>query len=296
MSETGTLRIAQLNIGSLLEPKWEQRRHEVLAWFERLDADVVCLQEVWEDVTASESTNTARWLVDNAPAGRWHSCFGGYALPEDAWHDRNLRFGSAILSRWPIELFEVFALPGDPAPRDPHPSYRMQAELLYARTAGTDVFSTHLAPPPAQAYQRVRQVLAIDDIIASRHDRTVTALPPILCGDFNAKPLSDEIRFLQSNAVLEGRSTSFQEAWALLRPNEVGYTYDPITNPQARFLNVPPQRIDYVFVGDPFLRPEGAGRLLSADLAFHEPLTGISASDHYGLVVDVRWPQRPPNP
>lgn len=290
------LRIAQLNIGSLLEPHWEQRRLEILAWFERLDPDLVCLQEVWEDSTQPGTTNTATWLVENAPAGRWHSAFGGFALPDDAWGDRNLRFGSAILSRWPIERHELIALPLDPAPQDPHPSYRMQAELLHAHTAGIDAFSTHLAPPPAQAYQRVQQVLALDEAIRARHNPEDTPLPPILCGDFNAKPPSDEMRFLNANAVIEGRSTHYVDAWSTLRPTEAGYTYDPLTNPQARFLNVPPQRIDYVLVGDPFLRPEGAGRILSVDLAFDEPLTGIIASDHYGLVVDVLWPQKPTRP
>ncbi|UGT43945.1 endonuclease/exonuclease/phosphatase family protein [Nocardia yamanashiensis] len=291
MAQAGVLRIAQLNMGSLLEPHWERRRQEILAWFDRLDPDLVCLQEVWED-TAEPGGNTAAWLVDHAPQGHWHWCFGGYPLP--FLPDRpTLRFGSAVLSRWPIDRHEVIALPVDPSPPDPHPSWTMQAELLYARTGGADVFSTHLAPPPAQAYQRVRQVLAIDEAIRARHDPATTPLPPILCGDFNAKPESDEMRFLNANAVIEGRSTHYVDAWSTLRPGEAGRTMDPLTNPQARFLNVPPQRIDYVLVGDPFLRPEGAGRLLEVDLAFCEPLTGILASDHYGLVADVRWPQKP---
>ena len=46
-------------------------------------------------------------------------------------------------------------------------------------------------------------------------------------------------------------------------------------------------------LGDPFLRRGNAGRVLSAALAFHEPITGILASDHCGLVVDIVWPDRP---
>lgn len=204
----------------------------------------------------------------------------------------SLRFGSAILSRWPIDKDELIALPVDESGRDPHPSWRMNAELLYARTAGLDVFSTHLAPPPAQAYQRVRQVLAVDDAIRERHDAK-DPMPAILCGDFNARPESDEMRFLTATAVVDGRSTYYQDAWDVLRPQEAGRTYDPLTNPNATFLNVAPMRIDYVLVGDPFLRPGGGGRIVGVDLAFHHALTGIIASDHYGLVVDVRWPDRP---
>jgi hypothetical protein len=33
--------------------------------------------------------------------------------------------------------------------------------------------------------------------------------------------------------------------------------------------------------------------VLSARLAFHEARTGVLASDHAGLVVEVAWPDRP---
>ena len=58
-------------------------------------------------------------------------------------------------------------------------------------------------------------------------------------------------------------------------------------------MNVARKRIDYVFVGDSFGRRGRAGRILRTALAFHEPRTGLHASDHFGLCVDVVWPQRP---
>lgn len=42
--------------------------------------------------------------------------------------------------------------------------------------------------------------------------------------------------------------------------------------------------------------PGGAGVVRRAALAFHETRTGILASDHFGLVVDVAWPDKPPRP
>ncbi len=119
-----------------------------------------------------------------------------------------------------------------------------------------------------------------------------SASPPILCGDFNAEPESDEIRFLSSLTVLDGRTTYFQDAWRVAGDGP-GYTQDWRTNPIADSMNIPRKRIDYVFVGDPFVRQGGAGRVLRAELAFHHSLTGPLASDHFGLAVDVRWPQRP---
>jgi endonuclease/exonuclease/phosphatase family metal-dependent hydrolase len=287
MPEAETLRVVQLNMGSLFEPHWEKRRHEVVAWLERLDPDVVCLQEVWED---AEHPCSAEWLVDQAPAGRWDWRFGGFPLPEPLWPDRTLRFGSAVLTRWPVDHHELIGLPYDVEADDPR--FRFQNELLHVRTAGVDVYSTHLSAAPLQAYNRRREVVAIDEAIRATHDPSST-LPPVLCGDFNAEPLSDEIRFLGALTDIDGRWTYYRDAWAATGRTDAGITADPHTNPACRALNVPPKRIDYVFLGDAFLRPGGAGRVLRTDIVFDEALTGILASDHYGLLVDVRWPSRP---
>ena len=117
-------------------------------------------------------------------------------------------------------------------------------------------------------------------------------MPAILCGDFNAEPDSDEIRFLSGLATIDGRTTFWQDSWRIAGDGTPGYTQDWRENPIAGFLNVHRKRIDYVFVGDPFLREASAGRVLSARMAFDEPRTGIVASDHRGLVVDVVWPDR----
>ncbi|MDH4168657.1 MAG: endonuclease/exonuclease/phosphatase family protein [Acidimicrobiia bacterium] len=280
------LRVATLNAGSLFEPDWTDRRHEVVAWLDHLDADIVCLQEIWESPTEA---NTAAWLVDRA-ARDWHWVFGGCRL-DGAGRPDAVTFGSAILSRWPIDHHELIPLPVDAAPARQKAGFTMALELVHARTAGIDVFSTHLAPPPEQAYHRITQVQFIDEAIRSRQDVT-SLLPPILCGDFNAEPDSDEIRFLSSLATIDGTSTYYQDAWRATGTTEPGFTWDSLDNPLAADMHLPPKRIDYVFVGDPYGRPEGAGLVIGADLAFHEPITGCVASDHYGLVVDIRWPQR----
>jgi endonuclease/exonuclease/phosphatase family metal-dependent hydrolase len=144
---------------------------------------------------------------------------------------------------------------------------------------------------PAQAFHRIRQVLFVDDAVGRTCDPT-SRMPPILCGDFNAEPMSDEIRFLTANAVIDGRSTYFQDAWAVLH-DVGGITWSP-ANDLAAAANEPRRRVDYVFVGDPAIHSDGAGRVVSASLAFDEPRTGTLASDHYGLCVEVTWPTRPP--
>ena len=50
--------------------------------------------------------------------------------------------------------------------------------------------------------------------------------------------------------------------------------------------------IDWVFVGDPYGRDGGAGLVTGCELAFHAPITGRRASDHFGLVVEILFPDR----
>lgn len=293
----GVLRVAQLNAGSLLEPGWDERRELIVAWLDHLAPDVVCLQEIWED---GGGQNTAGWIVDHMPDAGWDWRFGGSALPPGMAPDPEVRFGSAILSRSPIDDHACHLLPFVPDTGDMVVE-QVPWELLHVRTAGLDIFSTHLAPAPEHGLHRARQVLAIDDHIRrARGDLDTVvpfgppreAMPPILCGDFNAEPDSDEIRFLCALTPLEGRTTAYQDAWRVAGVGP-GWTQNWRTNPIAAALNVARKRIDYVFVGDPFLRKGGAGRIVSAELAFDDSLTGRVCSDHIGLVVDVVWPQRP---
>jgi endonuclease/exonuclease/phosphatase family metal-dependent hydrolase len=289
------LRVVQLNVDSLVSRRWLERRQEIVTWLDELNPDVVCLQEVWQD---DRHPNTGGWIAEYA-AGDWQWEFGGFPPPDPkaVGADPSLRFGSAILSRWPFDAAELMTLPVSPDDRGPsHVTMRppalplgMPFELLHVRTAGLDVYSTHLQPQPAQAAHRVRQVLFIDDAVGRTCD-PASSLPPILCGDFNAEPTSDEIRFLTAKAVIDGRSTYFQDAWAVTGDG-AGVTWDP-ANDLAAEANQPPQRIDYVFVGEPHRGPNGAGRVMSATVVFDAPKTGTFASDHYGLCVDISWPTR----
>jgi endonuclease/exonuclease/phosphatase family metal-dependent hydrolase len=292
-----TLRIAQLNMGSLLEPGWAERRHEIVAWLVRLEADIVCLEEAWED---PRTPNSAGWVAEHVPELGYHWVFGGAPFGARLWPDETLRFGSAVLSRWPIEVVTHHRLPVAAGDDDPT-VVDVPWELVHARTAGLDVFACHLAAAPTHGLHRRRQVLAIDELIRATRlgqDGPVAlgskrdGMPAILCGDFNAEPDSDEIRFLCSLTPLEGRTTFFQDAWRMAGDGP-GFTQDWRTNVLADGMNLNRKRIDYAFVGDAFQRRGDAGRILSAVLAFHEPLTGVLASDHAGLVVDVVWPDRP---
>jgi endonuclease/exonuclease/phosphatase family metal-dependent hydrolase len=103
------LRVVQLNMDSLVSGGWRARRNEIVTWLDELDADVVCLQEVWQD---DRHPSTAGWIAEH-DAGDWYRKFGGFPPPDPAavGADPSLRFGSAILSRWPCDDLDVMTLP-----------------------------------------------------------------------------------------------------------------------------------------------------------------------------------------
>lgn len=258
------LRVLTLNLWNL-SGDWRARREEILLWLRRLEPDVVCLQEVIDD----GQRNTARWLAERS--GYTGCVFGGGAI------DGRMQFGNAILSRQAIDLDATYALPNDPRPEG------VDRVLVHARTAGVDVFCTHLTSLYPFGNLRERQVLRIDELITEHADPSAS-LPPILAGDFNAEPDSTEIRFLTGSTSLEGRSTYFQDAWRVAGGREPGWTWSN-ANPFAEAEHEPDRRIDYVFSG--FRRPDGRGRIMACSVVCDHALTGVFPTDHFGLLADI---------
>jgi len=253
-----------LNIWNLSGP-WRERRDEILRWIARVDADVVCLQEIVDD----GERNSARWIAERA--GYAGCAFGGVeARP-------GLVFGPAILTRSALEAEGSFVLPNTPGPSD------IERVLLHGRWQGIDIFATHLTSLYPSGALREAQVVRIDELIAEHADPN-SPLPPILAGDFNAEPDSTEIRFLSGLSSINGRSTYFQDAWRVAGARGPGFTWDN-RNPFAAAEFEPDRRIDYIFVG--WRRDGGAGRVESCRVVADRALGGTYPSDHYGLVADV---------
>jgi endonuclease/exonuclease/phosphatase family metal-dependent hydrolase len=259
------LRVLTLNIWNLSGP-WRERREEIVRWLRDLDADLVCLQEIVDD----GSRCTARWVADAA----------GY--PGVVWGGVEARagftFGPAVLSKWPIDAHATYALPNDPGPTD------IERVLLHARTRGLDLFTTHLTSLYPSGRLRELQCVAIDDLVRAHADSNAL-LPPILAGDFNAEPDSTEIRFLSGLASIDGRSTYWQDAWRVAGGGGRGLTWDN-RNPFAAAEHEPDRRIDYVFAG--WRRDGGAGRVESCRVVCDRAMSGTFASDHFGVLAEVR--------
>jgi endonuclease/exonuclease/phosphatase family metal-dependent hydrolase len=188
--------------------------------------------------------------------------------------------GLAFLSRVAIAAHEALELP--------HASTEERRILLSARLQLGErqlwVHNTHLNYRLAHGRQREDQVRAIHRVVSSR----IPSEPQLLLGDLNARPESDEIRWLTGLTTLDGQRVVYQDAWARVHPGEPGWTWarsNPYTNRLA-FLQ-PDRRLDYILVTPE--RRDGRSRVLDCRIVFDQPgASGAWASDHFGVLAEVQ--------
>jgi endonuclease/exonuclease/phosphatase family metal-dependent hydrolase len=260
-------RIVTLNLWQEQGP-WERR---VALTAERLAAlapDVVCLQEVRQ--VPGRVPNQAQTLA---------TALGMDFTFEAAQPWGGGDEGLAILTRGRILERRFSPLPG---PDEQTRRLVLGACLALPGGAPRWCFTTHLAYRLTEGAVRERQVQAVDRFVRDCSDG-----PALLCGDFNAVPESDEIRYLTGLTSLDGARTYYQDAFALCHPGERGWTWSS-DNPYTPQLSTLPadRRLDYIFVTQ--RRKDGSGRILRCELALHEPdAEGVHCSDHHAVVADV---------
>ncbi len=136
---------------------------------------------------------------------------------------------------------------------------------------------------------RERQVVALCDQVLRLRPRG--GFPPVVVGDFNAEPDSDEIRYLSGLHSIEGRSVHLRDAWraagdaSLEGEKGLGITWSN-RNPYARSEHEPPRRIDYIFSGYPLV--DGVGRVEHCRVVCDDERDGVWPSDHFGLYAELR--------
>jgi endonuclease/exonuclease/phosphatase family metal-dependent hydrolase len=253
---------------------WQERRAAILAVLREVSPDVVGLQEVWAD----EQENLAEWLA--AELGL-HCTWAESSTPHRSQRrigDPSVRLGNAVLSRWPAVDTGVVRLPGV--------DVEDERLVLHARLDAPDqevpFFTTHLSAPPWASAVRVAQAGAVVRFVGERGGGS--EFPPVLTGDMNAWPDSDEIRLLggyRTAPAVDG--LVLLDAWEFADPRQPAPTWDP-ANPHVPG-SAPPVRIDYVLSGQP--RRRGVGRVLAVRRAADRPVGGVWASDHYAVVVDL---------
>ncbi len=282
----GTLRVVTLNLWGTEAPL-EQRLALATRQLRALAPDVVCLQEV-RPLDGVEGRTTADVLADALGLTARY----GLAVEWDEGPRGPGQEGVAILAR-EIERSEEMPLPDARAG---------DARLLLSARVTTVggpiwVHTTHLHYRLDDGVARERQVLAVDAAIRST-GRGNTDAPQLLCGDMNAVPDSDEMRFLRGLTTLAGKRTHFQDAWARLHREPVpgegpahGITWSAenrFTRP-LRSLDLD-RRIDYVYVTT--RKKDGRGTVHDCRVVMTEREgdgdAAIAASDHFGVCADVQ--------
>jgi endonuclease/exonuclease/phosphatase family metal-dependent hydrolase len=257
-----TVRVLTLNLWGQ-SGDWSARRQILVAGLRALQPDLVG--------TDYHIAHQSQGLVPVEPAG---------------FH------GASIASRWPIKQVREVDLHLTPRTSD-FPCKTMMADL--DAPYGAVLFVNHL-PSWQLDFERERELQAV---AAARGIEELLAERPrhvIVVGDFDADPSSSSVRFWTGRQSLDGMSVCYRDAWESKNPGDPGHSYTP-ENHQMGGPDWPFRRIDYILVRSETHRGSSLD-IVACRQVFTEPVKGIWASDHFGLVVDLenRSVHRTPGP
>lgn len=244
---------------------WEDRQSSIFSTLRNLDADICGLQEV-----STRDPDQVSQLQEDL----------GYhvACSPDDEHDR-WGIANVITSRWPITDHGWSYL--DVGDMPPHRTF------LWARVDSPfgelTVYCTHLSHGFDNSALRQRQLAQICEHIVAQRGDPKKSFPPILIGDLNAVPESDEIRRLTGLAPAYVPGFVATDAWAQCGDGP-GETYSA-ENPYVVDSAWPNRRLDYVLTGWP--RPRPTGNPASVERFGMQAVGGVIPSDHYGVVATI---------
>jgi endonuclease/exonuclease/phosphatase family metal-dependent hydrolase len=261
------LKVATLNIWNRFGP-WDERLPAIRTRLAELGPDVIGLQEVLRSTHGDRVDQVELLTAGTAYHAAWGLASDAHGFP----------VGNAILSRWPILRSETFPLP--------HGGTDERRSLVFAEIDAPfgklPFFVTHLNWKLHHGHVRCEQVRFVAQTI--QRMCPIEGFPPVVVGDFNAEPDSDEIRYMRGLTGLGGPCVYFADTFGVTGDGSPGITFAR-NNPFAAQVHEPDRRIDYVFVRGPDDRYRGEP--LSARVCFDEPVNGVLPSDHYGVVATL---------
>jgi endonuclease/exonuclease/phosphatase family metal-dependent hydrolase len=245
-------------------PRWQDRRPGIRRTLERLDPDVVALQEVW----AAPDTTQADELADELGM---HAVFAGPSYPPAPAGDVGL--GIAVLSRWPVLDHEALVMPARHRSWDP-----VTLAVRVAHPAGPlPIVATCLEYGVPYTDDRIAQGAFVADLATS--PRFDGPCPVLLMGDLNAAV---------DSPVLRPVGDVLTDAWVAGGGSLAAVTL-PSSHPSAPLEAGPElvdRRIDHIFFRagreDQHVLVEGVQLVGAA-------VEGVYPSDHRGVVADLRW-------
>ncbi len=272
------LKVLSLNVWNDQGP-WSRRAELIREWIERLEPDLIGFQEVLLGGPPEAKLDQLGELVGSLG---FHTDY----VPSFSLPDRPaLEFGNAIASRWPISAREALELP-DRGDWEKRSALCCSIESPHGRLTFSN---THLHWRFEHGHVREKQVAALADQV----DRLAPkgGFPPIVVGDFNAEPDSDEIRFMQGLHAIDRASVAFLDAWRVAGDvDQSGEAGEGITwsnrNDYARIEFEPRRRIDYIFVGLP--GRAGLGWVERCEVVCDEARDGVWPTDHFGVYAELR--------
>ena len=247
---------------------WRRRFDAIASVIADTAADVCGLQEVWD----TPDGNLATQLADRLGL---RSHWVGVHPPRS---EDGLSIGNAVLSRWPMTAVAELELPtaGVPERRGAIGAH------IEAPAGSLPFVTTHLTYRPGGSAIRLEQVRALAGFVAGQ--AAGCAYPPVVTGDLNAEPASDELRLLGGLLTAPAEpGLVLLDAWRYAAPGDPGFTWDR-RNVYQSHSPIPDSRIDYVLVG---LARQDRGRVEAVRLAGDAPIDGMLPSDHYAVVADL---------
>lgn len=274
----GAVRVLTLNLWQRYGA-WADRRSLLINGLRALRPDIVAFQESIKD----EAYDQARDILDPA----FHVA-----------HQKNRGadgMGISVASRWP--LGDIHELDLNVTPRCAgFPAATLVAEVQAPEPMGPVLLVNHF--PHFQLdfeHERELQAVAAARFVEEQVQRTFRQV--ILAGDFDADPEAASVRFWSGHQSLAGMSVCYRDAWRSTHTDDPAETFTPaspavknqVVKGMRPFRDWPFRRIDYIFVR--FGSHGGkAFDIAACARAFDRPVGDVWASDHFGLVADLRAP------
>ena len=264
-----------MNVYGPANPGWDRRHRLIGDTIHALDPDVIALQEIPVD-----SMDTLVSLIGTG----YH--FAHFSRPSEDG------VAGTLATRWPHRVIQEIDLRISDRSR---PTLPWCAALIVELESplGPLVVTHHKPswPFPFELEREEQAVLvarAIEDHIGDRD------LHAVVLGDFDATPDSASMQFWRGRRPSHGMSVCYQDAWEYARPDEAGFTFD-LGNPlvlEGEVATAVSRKIDHILVRSvlhgPTLRVADCRRVLD------QPVDGVWASDHFGVLADLVVPENRP--
>ena len=269
------LRVLTLNLWQRYG-EWNDRRFVLIERIKELQPDLVAF---YESIKTDEYDQVLDLLGP------------GFNIAHSKIRDPN-GMGISIASRWPFGEMKEIDLNVTPR-TDGFPCTTLIAEIIGPEAI---LFVNHF--PNWQLnfeYERELQAVKVARLVEEQVGKSIKQV--VLVGDLDADHDAASIRFWTGRQSLGNMSVCYRYTWESIHPEYSGHTFSPI-NPLVKneevkgmkpFRDWPFRRIDYIFVR---FGAHGGNALdiLTCDRIFDEPINGIWASDHFGLIVDLAKP------